>query len=129
MAKENVRHSKTKKFCLLYEELESENVTDILLKHKELIPIQRSEYHKQKQNIGNGTTSTTALVTQDFTQIQFDGGFVQDLIICIYSKESEKDGLNRVYRHFVGKSQDKNDISFVVGAYGRFYWKRRYFKT
>jgi len=56
-------------------------------------------------------------VTQDFTQIQYEAGFVQDLIICIYTSGTGKDGLNRVYRHFVGKSGNKNDISFVVGAW------------
>jgi hypothetical protein len=28
-----------------------------------------------------------------------------------------KNGLNRIYRHFVGKSENKNDISFVVEAW------------
>jgi hypothetical protein len=41
---------------------------------------------------------------------------VQDLIICIYTKGDGKNGLDRVYRYFVGKLENKNDISFVVGA-------------
>ena len=31
--------------------------------------------------------------------------------------KSGEDGLNRVYRHFIGKTDTKNDISFVVGAW------------
>ncbi len=90
VAKERVRHSKARKFCPLCEQLESGSVDPKLLRHKELIGIQRLEYKKQKQNIGNGTTPTTALVTQDFTQIQFEGSFVQDLIICIYKRVLER---------------------------------------
>jgi hypothetical protein len=45
---------------------------------------------------------------------------VQDLIICIYTKGGRKNELNRIYRYryryFVGKSENKDDISFVVGA-------------
>jgi hypothetical protein len=68
--------------------------------------------------IGSEITKITALVTQDFTQITFEGEFVQDLIVCIYTHDqSEKDGLKRCYRHFVGKTTDKNDISFVVGSW------------
>jgi hypothetical protein len=85
-----------------------------------LITIQRGQYSKEKKEIGLGSYQTIALVTQDFTQIQFDSGFVQDLIICIYTydhTQQKKDGLNRLYRHFVGKSAQKNNISFVVGAW------------
>jgi hypothetical protein len=49
--------------------LESGNMDQNLLKHKKLIGIQRSEYKKQKENIGNRTTPTVALIIQDFTQI------------------------------------------------------------
>jgi hypothetical protein len=42
---------------------------------------------------------------------------VQNLIICIYTKDDGKNGLDRVYRYFVGKLENKNDISFVVGTW------------
>ena len=69
-----------------------------------------------KKGVGGGTAPNTALITQDFLQIQYEKGFVQNLIICISTKSNGKNGLNRVYRHFVGKSRDKNDIAFVIGA-------------
>jgi hypothetical protein len=94
--------------------VESGSKNQKLLRHKELIGIQRLEYKKQKKNIGDGAAKS-ALVTQNFTQIQFEGSFVQDLIICIYTKDDGKNELDRVYRYFVGKSENKNDISFVVG--------------
>ena len=53
----------------------------------------------EKKKIGSGETPKTALVTQNFTQIHFEGRFCQNLIICIYAHDkSGKDGLNRVYR-------------------------------
>ena len=59
--------------------------------------------------------STTALVTQDFTQSELNGSFVQDLIICKYSyNKNSSDKLDREYRHFIGKVGDKNGINFVV---------------
>ena len=68
--------------------------------------------------IGKGEKSNV-LVTQDFTKIQYDSSFTQDLIICIYIHSNEEaDGLQRTYRHFIGKSEDQNGISFVVG-----HWK------
>jgi len=74
------------------------------------------------------TTLTTALVTQDFSQITYEGGFTQDLIVCIYThSKSGKDGLNRVYRHFVGEVGNKNDISFVVGCWKILLEEKRFF--
>ena len=80
--------------------------------HKELIPLQRGQYSKEKKEISSGKASATTLVTQDFSQIVFEGGFVQDLIVCLYSyDEEEMDGLKRTYRHFIGSTTEKNDIS------------------
>jgi hypothetical protein len=117
VAKERKRHSKARKFCLLCKQLESRNMDQNLVKHKELVGIQRLEYKKQKENIGNRIIPTVALIIQDFTQIQLENSFVQNLIICIYKKNNEKNGLNRTYKHFIGKLENKNDISFVVGAW------------
>jgi hypothetical protein len=38
---------------------------------------------------------------------------VQNLII--FTKDDGKNELDRMYRDFVGKLENKNDISFVVG--------------
>jgi len=115
---EKIHHSNHPSFCPLCEKYDDENTTLAILKHKELVSIQCGQYSLEKQQIGSGNWKTTALVTQDFTQITYEGGFTQDLIICIYTYNSlEKDGLQQTYRHFVGQTSSKNDISFVVGCW------------
>ena len=60
----------------------------------------------------------TILITQDFTQLDLESGFIQDSMICCYWYDSDsKDGLGRDYRHFVGQKGDKNDIKFVAGCW------------
>jgi hypothetical protein len=116
LSSEKIHYSKNPKFCPLCEQFEEGN--NSLKPHKELIVIQRKQYMKEKQDISSGKNSFTALITQDFTQITFEGGFVQDLIICIYTYDSSvSDGLKRIYRHFIGDTATKNDISFVVGCW------------
>ena len=63
----------------------------------------------EKSNIGSNNTPKTALVTQDFSQIQFEGEFCQDFIVCIYTHE--KDGLKRVYKHHI--LYDVNNFKFL----------------
>jgi hypothetical protein len=58
VAKERMRHLQVRKFCLLCEQIESGNKDQKLLKHKELIGIQRLKYKKQKKNIGNRTAKS-----------------------------------------------------------------------
>ncbi len=88
-----------------------------LLQYQQLIPIQRREYTREKLGIGSGKLKTTALVTQDFTQIVFEKEFVQILIVYIYTyNKTSKNGLQRTYRHFVRDVAEKNDVSFVVGC-------------
>ena len=75
-------------------------------------------YQFRENELRSGKKPTTDLVTQDFTQITFEGGFSQDLIVCIYTHNSKgKNGLDRCYRHFVEFTKDKNDIAFVVGCW------------
>jgi cell division protein FtsB len=117
LAAERIHRSRPK-FCPLCELYASEETSVELVHHKELIPLQRGQYTKEKLSIASEKTPTTTLVTQDFSQVIFEGGFVQDLIICFYSYDKEAtDGLKRLYRHFVGRTADKNDISFVVGCW------------
>jgi len=73
---------------------------------------------KDKEAISSGKDSKTILVVQDFTQIELDGSFIQDLILCKYSYNNDgKENLSKEYRHFMEEIGDKNDISFVVGAW------------
>ena len=85
LAKERIHHSKRPKFCHLCKTYKDGDKSENILEHQSLIPIQRGQYSLEKNEIGSGKTPTTALVTQDFTQITFEGGFSQDLIGCIYT--------------------------------------------
>lgn len=120
---ELIHHSKKPKFCKLCEKYDEciskdQEVPEKLIHHKELILLQRGTYALQKKRIAEGKAKETVLITQDFTQLEFDGGFVQDLIICCYDHDSNaKDGLKRSYRHFVGDIGDSNQISFVAGCW------------
>ncbi len=63
--------------------------------------------------------SSKFLLLHDFTQLQVQGTFYQDLIIVLYCFNPELDGkLQTEYFHFVGSSSDqKNDIGFVTAAW------------
>ena len=89
LSKKKIRHSKSPKFCPICEQYDAGDRSTEIIRHKDLIPIQRGQYSLENKKIGSGETPKTALVTQNFTQIQFEGGFCQDLIICIYVKSVE----------------------------------------
>lgn len=113
----NIHHSKKMKFCVYCEKIQNGETNSKLDNHLELVSIQRRMYMRDKLAISSGDSSTV-LVTQDFTQIDLESGFIQDLIICMYSYDkSSVDGLKREYKHFVGKPGEKNTISFVIGAW------------
>lgn len=115
LAKELIHHSKTPKFCPICDDT---NESMEQQKHKDLVKIQRSYYQIEKKEISSNSETNKALVTQDFTQLQLDGTFVQNLVICKYTyQQNAKDGLKREYKHFVGKSTDSNGISFVTGCW------------
>jgi hypothetical protein len=114
LAKEKIHHSKNLKFCPICERYPEDHSEEVL-EHVQLFPIQRQAYLEDKQGISSGKDSTTILVTQDFSQLELDGSFVQDLIICKYSyNKNSSDKLDREYRHFIGEVGDKNGINFVV---------------
>ena len=87
-----------------------------MIHHKELILLQRDTYALQKKKIAQGKAKETVLITQDFTQLEFNGGFVQDLIICYDYDPNVKDRLKRSYMHFVS-DRDSNQIPFVAGCW------------
>jgi hypothetical protein len=93
-------------------------VPEEVQRHIDLIPIQRGMYAIQKREIAEGRKPDTILITQDFTQLELDSSFVQDLIICCYQYDpNSKDGLKRTYRHFVGEINESNEIPFVAGSW------------
>jgi hypothetical protein len=117
LTKERIHHSKTPIFCPLCEKASKGNITKRVQNHLDILPFQRKKYLEDKKQIADGDTETI-LITQDFTQLDLESGFLQDLIICCYWYDSNsKDGLGREYKHFVGEKGDKNDIKFVAGAW------------
>ncbi len=104
-------------FCPLCDKWTKGNTTEKVMNHQNILLYQRKKYLENKKQIGEGDTETI-LITQDFTQLDLESGFIQDLIICCYWYNSNsKDGLERDYRHFVGQKGDKNDIRFVAGCW------------
>ena len=87
LAKLNIHHSKKMKFCPICEQIENRNENEDLDRHSELVAIQRRAYMDDKLEIGSGNNET-ALITQDFTQIELESGFIQDLIICKYTTQN-----------------------------------------
>jgi hypothetical protein len=117
LKEENIHHSKHPFFCPLCERYEAGNEHWTIIKHVKLIAVQRGQYSCEKRAIERGDDSM-ALMTQDFTQIQYNGGFTQDLIICIYTyNPKEPDGLQCTYRKFISKPEDQNGIAFVIGCW------------
>lgn len=114
------------KKALIYKVLEKEKVHKSLVTfcpicneesnrdHKELVKFQYDAYKNDKCLVSEGEDSV--VVVQDFTQVKYESGFSQDLIICIYRYDVIR-GLSSEYHHFVGEIGDKNNIQFVVGVW------------
>ena len=112
--------------CIKYE---AGDQSSKIVAHHELIPFQRGKYLEEKKEIAEGDENTI-LITQDFTQLELESGFVQDLIICCYWYDEEsKDGLGRKYCHFVGKKGDSNGVNFVAGCWKRLLIEENWFRS
>ena len=81
LSNEKIHHSKKMKFCPICEKYEDQEDDKEALEHVQLFPIQRKIYLKDKEAISSDKYSKTILVVQDFTQIELDGSFIQDLIL------------------------------------------------
>ena len=93
---ENIHHSKSIKFCPICERYENGMADDADVLHVQIWQIQRKMYMKDKREISEGKSPGTIMVTQDFTQLELDGSFIQDLILCKYSYNKDAaDGLER----------------------------------
>ena len=114
---QQIWHSKKPKFCNYCQEFESGVNTSKLKDHQDLIKFQRGQYKKEKEEIANGSDDAI-LITQDFTQLEIETGFIQNLIVVKYSHDiSKEDGLRRDYCHFVGEKGNSNGINFVTGCW------------
>jgi len=86
--------------------------------HKERWFIQGAAYKSAKERIALGEDPNEVLILQDFTQLQVQSGFYQDLIIVFYyHNPNAEQGIGIKYFHFVGESEQKNDIGFVISAW------------
>lgn len=134
LSKEKIRWSKDSTICVYchdHDTISKINEADRTEKQREKyqkaeIHLQRWDqatryYLKVKKELALGMREGTCIVVHDFTQIQVQSSFYQDLIICFYyHNPAEPDGLGRSYFHFVARSTDqKNDVNFVIAA-----WKK-----
>ena len=63
--------------------------------------------------------SAFIVIIQDFTQLIFSGGSLQDLIITIYyHDEAESNGIGHIFHHFLASSS--NDLNFVYEVWKEF---------
>ena len=130
LQKELVHHSSDDTYCpQCYQLGELKKKETNLLTEKENSKILKLETHLEtankqsvfmkltKSSLSNGDFGTeTCIAVQDFTQIQVQGTFYQDLIICFYFFRDT--GFERKYLHYVAaKSSDKNDINFVMHSW------------
>ena len=63
LSKEKIEHSKSPKNCPICEKYDAGNRSTEIIRHKNLIPIQREQYSLEKKKIGSDETPKTALVT------------------------------------------------------------------
>lgn len=91
-------------------------------KHQETWISQSKNYLKTKDLLLIGNLEDSLLIVQDFTQVQAQSTFFQNLIICIYEFGGEGKELKRYYHHFMGQeSSTKNDVWFVISV-----WKKMF---
>jgi hypothetical protein len=85
--------------------------------HPERIKKQHNSFKTSKDKLANGLLPDTVILLQDFTQLQPQSGFHQDLIITLlkHNKDAE-DKIQRKYFHWIA-NQEKNDLYFVVGVW------------
>jgi hypothetical protein len=115
--KERIWHSLRPNFCPICSGEEFELLKNGQLNHEDCKRFQLQTYLKQKREIASGEKSKHTLVVMDFYQLHYEGGFSQVLVFSKYEHNHNiSDGLNRTYVHFVGQTNDTNDINFVVGC-------------
>ena len=83
---------------------------------------QMTYFQKKKREIAQNKNSNWVIIVQDFTQLQVQSTFYQDLIICIYFLDpTASDLLGRKYLHFVAPSSEtKNYCRFVFATWKKF---------
>eukprot|EP00733_Pompholyxophrys_punicea_P001470 Pompholyxophrys_punicea_v1_NODE_748_length_1356_cov_6.819508.p1 type:complete len:216 gc:universal NODE_748_length_1356_cov_6.819508:508-1155(+) len=82
------------------------------LEQHEILKKQFNSYLQIKKSL----SPDVLLCGQDFTQVDVQDTFYQDLIIVIYSNKNKPEA-SPDYFHYVSQSGDKNDINFVMSAW------------
>ena len=84
-------------------------------------------FQKKKNEMVSNRNSNWVIIVQDFTQLQVQNTFYQDLIICLYYLDLKaSDLLGRKYFHFVSPSSTvKNDCRFVFATWKKFIEKEQ----
>ncbi|KYQ89610.1 hypothetical protein DLAC_09566 [Tieghemostelium lacteum] len=88
------------------------------VKHMEEFPIQRQEYKTQKDRILGNVDGDECMIVLDFSQLQIQQSFRQDLIICIFRNYGTVDGLSQILKtyHYVSPPGTHADVTFVIGS-------------
>ena len=92
---------------------------------------QGAYFKQKKEEMVRNRKANWVIIVQDFTQLQVQGTFFQDLIICLYFLDiNEKDSMGKKYLHFVAPtSLTKNDYRFVVGTWMKFIEQEELYKV
>jgi len=120
LKKERVHYEKTPFFCDHCRNIEgSAPMTMTLEQHVNAMTRQQPTYLRLKGLLAQGALpKDAAIIVQDFSQLNLESGFVQDLIICMYTySPTSKDHIERHYYDVVGEKELKNGIAFVIHTY------------
>lgn len=86
--------------------------------HKHIAQTQHNAHKQLKNKMIDTQSKDTMIILQDFTQLEPQTGFNQDMILTTLRYDAqEPDKIKRQYYHFVGEQHDKNDIYFVISVW------------
>eukprot|EP01132_Coremiostelium_polycephalum_P009933 gene9933-12181_t len=85
----------------------------ILQEHIRIYPIQRRMFQDDKTRVLTDDSRESMVLVMDFSQLNTQGDFRQDLIVCIYRCHETKT-LNSY--HLVADKTQKNEVNFVIGS-------------
>jgi len=85
--------------------------------HPERIKAQHTSFRETKDKLAAGLLPDTLILLQDFTQLQPQSGFNQDLILTFMSHDiGATDKIKREFDHWIA-DKEKNDLYFVVSVW------------
>jgi hypothetical protein len=126
LKKEKIHHHTNDPICQYCNKLErtpkeelTEDELEELERHQKTWFQQSIAYKGYKKRLIEQKDPTKFLILQDFSQLQAQSNYFQDLIIVLmcYNPDAEG-GLQVEYFHFVGsETSTKNDIGFVISAW------------